>query len=122
MYAATGADRSTPALQCRSTGFGNSLNAASRPSSALPLLIGVAFTCAAATTLGIVSSNPKTFIVAFLMFWYIATQDKGLSPSLDFAGWFGTATPAVMASYAALTLALLATAHLFHTNELRRRW
>jgi len=93
-----------------------------RPSSALPLLIGVAFTCAAATTLGIVSSNPKTFIVAFLMFWYIATQDKGLSPSLDFAGWFGTATPAVMASYAALTLALLATAHLFHTNELRRRW
>jgi len=93
-----------------------------QPSAALPLLIGIAFTCAAATALGIISANPKTFIVAFLTFWYIAAQDKGASPSLDFAGWFGTATPLVLAAYAATTLALLAAAHLFHTNELRRRW
>ena len=46
----------------------------------------ILFTSAAATALGIVSSNPKTFIVAFLTFWYITTQDKGASPSLDFAG------------------------------------
>ena len=34
-----------------------------RPSSALPLLVSVLFLCAASTALGIVSSNPKTFIV-----------------------------------------------------------
>jgi len=93
-----------------------------RPSAALPLLVGVAFTCAAATTLGIVSSNPKTFLVAFLMFWYITTQDKGANPQLDFAGWFGTATPVVIAAYAAIAAAMLAAAHAFHRYELRRRW
>ena len=93
-----------------------------RPSSALPLLIGLAFTCAAATALGIVSSNPKTFIVLFLMFWYIATQDKGANPQFDFAGWYGTGTPMVMLAYAGLALAFLAVAQLFHASELRRRW
>jgi len=93
-----------------------------RPSTALPLLVGVAFTCAAATTLGIVSANPKTFLVGFLMFWYIATQDKGSSPSLDFAGWYNTGTPLVIAAYAAATIAMLLASHAFHTNELRRRW
>ena len=93
-----------------------------RPAAALPLLVGLAFTTAAATALGIMSANPKTFIVAFLTFWYIATQDKGLSPELDFAGWFGTATPSVIAAYAGMTLAFLTLAHLFHSNELRRRW
>ena len=92
------------------------------PPSALPLLIGITFLCAAATMLGIVSANSKTFIVGFLMFWYIATQDKGASPQLDFAGWFGTATPAVTAAYALATLAILALTHAFHANELRRRW
>lgn len=91
-----------------------------RPSSAGALLTGLVFTCAAATALGIVSSNPKTFIVAFLTFWYVATQDKGLSPALDFAGWFGTATTAVIAAYALSALALLALAHLFHSFGLRR--
>lgn len=93
-----------------------------RPSAALPLLVGVLFIAAAATALGIVSSNPKTFIVGFLSFWYITTQDKGASPALDFAGWFGTATPVVIASYALLALAALAGAHAFHLRELRRRW
>ncbi len=93
-----------------------------QPSSALPLLVGVVFTCAAATTLGIVSANPKTFLVSFLMFWYITSQDKGATPQLDFAGWYGTATPLIIATYAALAVALLALAHAFHTSELRRRW
>jgi hypothetical protein len=93
-----------------------------RPSAALPLLVGLAFTCAAATMLGILSSNPKTFLVVFLSFWYVTTQDKGATPQLDFAGWFGTATPIVIAAYAALGLAMLAVAHLFHQSDLRRRW
>ncbi len=95
---------------------------ASRPRMTLALLVGVAFTAAASTALGILSSNPKTFLVAFLTFWYITTQDKGLSPSLDFAGWFGTATPAVIATYALLGLASLALAQVFHLSELRRKW
>ena len=93
-----------------------------RPHLAVALLAGVVFTAAAATALGILSANPKTFIVGFLSFWYIATQDKGASPELDFAGWFGTATPMVIASYAAAALALLALAQLFHARELRVKW
>ena len=93
-----------------------------RPHLTIALLAGVVFTAAAATTLGILSANPKTFIVGFLTFWYVATQDKGASPSLDFAGWFGTATPFVIASYALAALALLAVAHVFHARELRVKW
>jgi hypothetical protein len=93
-----------------------------RPSAALPLLAGVAFICAAATMLGTVSANPKTFLVAFLSFWYVTTQDKGARPSLDFAGWFGTATPIIIATYIGITIAMLIGAHAFHRNELQRRW
>jgi hypothetical protein len=95
---------------------------ASRPHMTVALIVGVAFLAAASTALGIVSANPKTFIVGFLTFWYVTTQDRGASPSLDFAGWFGTATPMVIASYALAALACLAVAQLFHANELRRRW
>lgn len=93
-----------------------------RPSSTLALLVGLLFICAAATALGVVSANPKTFIVAFLSFWYIATQDHGHSPSMDFAGWYGTATPMIIASYAMGALALLAVAHVMHLRELKTRW
>jgi hypothetical protein len=93
---------------------------ASRPAAALPLIVGLVFTCAAATALGVVSANPKTFIVLFLTFWYVSTQDKGASPELDFAGWYGTVTPAVMAAYALIALAFLTLAQLFHARELRR--
>jgi hypothetical protein len=94
----------------------------SRPRMTIALLVGVAFLAAASTALGILSSNAKTFIVAFLSFWYIAAQDRGVSPSLDFAGWFGTATPTVIATYALFGAGSLALAQLFHANELRRKW
>ena len=77
---------------------------------------------AASTALGIISSNPKTFIVAFLTFWYIALNDKGASPALDFAGWFGRTTPSVSAAYATIAIALLVLAQLFHVWDLRRKW
>ena len=93
-----------------------------RPSSALPLIVGVIFTAAAATALGVISANPKTFIVGFLSFWYLAIGDKGQTPSLDFAGLFGKATPAVVAAYAGIALAFLAAAQLFHANQLKRKW
>jgi len=93
-----------------------------KPSATLPLLVGVAFMTAAATALGIISSNPKTFIVCFLSFAYVAVGDKGQSPALDFAGLFGKATPAVVAAYAGITIAFLAAAQLFHANQLKRKW
>ena len=93
-----------------------------RPASTLPLLVSVLFLCAASTALGIVSSNPKTFIVAFLTFWYIALSDKGASPGLDFADWFGKTTPSVTAAYAGIALAFLMLAQLVHVWELRRKW
>jgi len=93
-----------------------------RPTSAPSLLLGAVFIAAAATFLGVVSANPKTFLIAFLTLWYIALSDKGVTPAFDFAGWFHTATPTVLAGYAALTVALLALAHAFHAHELRRRW
>jgi hypothetical protein len=92
-----------------------------RPSSAFALITGVLFVVAAATSLGVVSANPKTFLVAFLTFWYIALSDKGHTPSLDFAGWSGVATMSVTATYAAVTIALIATAQLFHDWSLRHR-
>jgi hypothetical protein len=93
-----------------------------RPHAALSLVVSVIFLAAASTALGILTSNPKTFIVAFLTFWYIALNDKGASPALDFAGWFGKTTPSVTLAYAAIALAFLTLAQLFHVWELRRKW
>jgi hypothetical protein len=89
---------------------------------AIPLLGGLLFMVAAATAIGILSSNPKAFVVLFLLFWYIVLSDKGASPGLDFAGWSGVATPSISAAYAAISVALLVLAQLFHARELRRSW
>lgn len=96
--------------------------AATRPSSLAAVVVGTLFTVAAATALGIVSGNPKAFLVLFLSFWYVAIQDHGATRALDFAGWHGRATPAITAAYAVAAIALVALAHLAHANELRRRW
>ncbi len=93
-----------------------------QPESAPALVVGLVFTCAVSTALGIVSANPKTFLVLFLTFWYVTAQDKGASPALDFAGWFGTATPVVIAAYALTALGFLTVAQLFHSHELRRSY
>ena len=93
---------------------------AASPSSAFALLAGLFFVCAAATALGIFSSNGKTFILGFLTFWYVVVNDNGQSAAFDFAGFYGKATPAVTVTYAAIGIAALATAHLFHAARLRR--
>jgi hypothetical protein len=83
------------------------------------LLIGIAFVAAAATALGIISGNPKTFIVGFLTFWYVVVDDKGQTPALDFAGFFSTPAMRVTAMYAAIAIVLLATAEVVHRARLR---
>jgi hypothetical protein len=91
-----------------------------RPSTIVPLIIGLLFVCAAATALGIVSANPKTFLVLFLSFWYVVMNDKGATPSLDFADFFGKTTPAVMVAYGSIAIAFVVAAQAFHSRELRR--
>ena len=57
-------------------------------------------------------ANAKAFIVLFLSFWYIVINDRGATPALDFAGFYGKATPAIIAAYALIGIALLAAATL----------
>ena len=83
-----------------------------RSAAWLPNLAGVAFVCAAATFLGVISGNAKTFIVLFLSFWYVAVNDKGAMPALDFAGFFGV-HPRVAAGYAIAAAVLLAVTSAF---------
>lgn len=85
-----------------------------------PLLAGTAFLVAAATFCGIVSGNAKTFIVLFLSFWYMAVNDKGATPWLDFAGFNGAATTSTTAGYFAAAIALAVAAHLVHAARVRR--
>lgn len=86
----------------------------------IPLVAGAFFVVALATALGVVSGNAKTFIVVFLSFWYVTLNDRGATPALDFAGFYGKATPAIIAAYAALGIALLAVAQLVYALRLRR--
>jgi len=90
------------------------------PSTLLPFITGVLFLASAATFLGFVSGNAKTFTVLFLMFWYVAINDKGATPALDFAGFTGSATPMVTAVYALIAIALIAAAQAAHVMRLQR--
>ncbi|HEX3069628.1 MAG TPA: hypothetical protein VHX14_13745 [Thermoanaerobaculia bacterium] len=83
------------------------------------MLIGIAFVAAAATALGIISGNPKTFIVGFLTFWYVVVNDKGQTPAFDFAGFFSTPAMRVPAMYAAIAIVMLAVAEAVHRARLR---
>lgn len=94
------------------------LHAIRHPATLLPLLVGIAFVAAAATSLGVISGNPKTFIVLFLTFWYVVVNDKGATKSLDFAGFFSTPAMGVMLMYAGIAIVLLATAEGVHRTRL----
>jgi len=82
-------------------------------------LVAIFFVCALATSLGIVSGNPKTFIVVYLTLWYVSLSDKGATPALNFAGFLHAPPPAVVAGYFAVALALLAGAMGMHRRILR---
>lgn len=84
------------------------------------LLVGIIFVAAIGTSLGVITANPKTFIVAFLSFWYAVVNDRGNSPILDFAGFYGTATTMTLLVYGALSLSAVAAALLAHRWRLAR--
>jgi hypothetical protein len=93
--------------------------AVDQPSSAISLMIGSLLMACAATGLGIASTNPKTFIVTFLMFLYIVLNDGGKNPVFDFAGWFGVATPLIQLTYLLIAAGMLAIASMLYRVERR---
>jgi hypothetical protein len=90
-----------------------------RPSAIVPMLIGLFFICSAATALGAISTNAKTFLVLFLMFWYVVMNDAGLNPALDFAGFYGKSTSAVALAYLGAAIAFVVAAQAVHVARLR---
>ncbi|HEX4630482.1 MAG TPA: hypothetical protein VH188_05910 [Chthoniobacterales bacterium] len=84
------------------------------------LVCGVVLVASMATALGILTANPKTFIVGFLTFWYVVVNDKGASPLLDFAGFYGRFTSATIALYVCLSVAAVAIAQIFYRARLAR--
>ena len=89
------------------------------PARLVALLTGIAFIAAAATSLGIISGTPKTFIVCFLTFWYVVVNDNGKTPAFDFAGFFSTPALQVTALYATIAIVMLAAAEVVHRARLR---
>ena len=84
------------------------------------LIGGVVLVASMATALGVLTANPKTFIVAFLTFWYVVVNDKGVSPLLDFAGFYGRFTPTTVALYAGISVVAIIAAQLFYRARLAR--
>ena len=87
----------------------------------VPLLCGILFVAASATTLGVSTANPKTFIVGFLTFWYVVVNDKGANPLLDFAGFYGKASASTVTFYAAISVLAILLAHTLYRVRLARR-
>jgi hypothetical protein len=93
---------------------------ASRPAAMAPALAGLLFVVALATAAGVIGGTPKAFTVVFLTMMYVVTTDRGATRALDFAGFYGVATPPVTAGYALGAGALAALAQLGYARQLRR--
>lgn len=83
------------------------------------LLGGIVFLAASATSLGVMTRNPKTFIVGFLSFWYLVVNDHGTSPWLDFAGFYGSGGVGTLLGYAAASAFAIALAEGSHRLRLK---
>jgi hypothetical protein len=92
------------------------------PGSLAALLVGLALVSAASTFLGVMSSNPKTFIVVFLSFWYVVVNDAGRTSGLDFAGFYSAATPSVVIGYALLAVVFYLAAEIVYGRRRRLTW
>lgn len=92
-----------------------------RPGSALALVSGALLAAALSTLLGLATGTPKAFVALFLALWYVALNDGGHAPALDFAGWYGIATPSVIAAWTGAALAMVPLAHLLRALRVRRR-
>jgi hypothetical protein len=80
----------------------------------ISVTVGILLIAAASTSLGVISGNPKTFIVLFLTFWYVVVNDHGKTKSLDFAGFYSTPAMGVTAMYAGIAIVFIAAAAMVH--------
>jgi hypothetical protein len=87
--------------------------------SPMSVIAGILVIAAAATALGVISGNPKTFIVVFLTFWYVVVNDHGKTKSLDVAGFYGTPSIGVIAMYGTIAVAFVVAAMIVHRVRLR---
>jgi hypothetical protein len=101
-------------------GFPLVRTAITNPIAALSMIVAIFFVCAAATALGVISGNPKTFIVTYLALWYVSVSDKGSTPAINYAGFMRVPPATVMAGYFAVAIALLVAAEGMHRRILRR--
>jgi hypothetical protein len=90
---------------------------AESPARAAAVLVGTVFVAGTATALGVLGGSPKAFLALFLTFLYVALNDAGRTPALDFAGFSGTARPAVWSAYLLVTAAALALAAAVHRRR-----
>ncbi len=91
------------------------------PARALSVLTGTLFVAGTATALGVLGGPPKAFLALFLTFLYLALNDAGRTPALDFAGFSGAAGPAVRLGYLLATAAALAVAAAVYSRRRRAR-
>lgn len=84
------------------------------------LICGIVFVASTATALGVMTANPKTFIVGFLTFWYVVVNDNGKNPLLDFAGFYGRFSSTTIFLYAGISVAAIGFAQLLHRARLAR--
>ena len=84
------------------------------------LLVGIVFVASLTTLLGVISGNPKTFIVTFLSFWYVVVNDKGATPMFDFGGFYRSGSAMTVALYGAIRAIAVAAALTVHACQLRR--
>jgi hypothetical protein len=90
------------------------------PRALAALGCGILFVACSATALGVTTSNPKTFIVGFLTFWYVVVNDKGSNPLLDFAGFYGRFTSTTIVLYAAMSVAAIVVAQFLYRWRLAK--
>lgn len=83
-------------------------------------LVGILFVASAATLLGTVTNNSKTFIVVFLSFWYLVVNDRGATRILDFAGLYGRSNYQTTLTYAILSVSAILLAHVAHRFRITR--
>ena len=84
------------------------------------LTCGILFVASTATALGVMTANPKTFIVGFLTFWYVVVNDHGQNPMLDFAGFYGQAAATTIFLYAAISVMAILLAQFLYRARLAR--
>jgi hypothetical protein len=90
------------------------------PGAGISALVGILFLATASVALGITSGTPKTFVGLSLALWYVALNAKGHTPSLDYGGWWASATPLAQAGWAAAAVVAAVVAMAAHRARMTR--